>query len=252
MTALTIRDRVAVSEPLPAFEQDVDKSTRARLPRMTSAVLSENGDAVEPFRLLSSRLRALSRQRQLRAIGVVSASPGEGKTTVAIGLARSLALGGQESVLLVDTDLRRPALDKALGLGPTAAGVRQHLEGWTGALSIRRVAAGDGCWVLSAGEGNSTRPDLLASPRMATLIEAARRSFAYVVLDCPPLMTVADAVLLQDYVDGFVLVIRSRHASREAVLRAISLLKPGAIVGTVFNGHHEFIKSYYNRYNRYK
>jgi Mrp family chromosome partitioning ATPase len=248
---VSIREQVAVSEPLPVFEVEHNRSPRARIPRITSAVLSEDGDAIEPFRLLSSRLRALSRQRQLRAIGVVSASPGEGKTTVAIGLARSLVLGGQERVLLMDTDLRRPALDKALGLDPSAAGVRQYLEGGAGALSIRRLHAVDGCWVLSAGEGSFTSPDGLASPRMATLLEAARRSFGYVVLDCPPLMTVADAVLLQDLIDGFVFVIRSRHASREAVLRAISLLKPGAVVGTVFNGHHEIIRSYYNRYNRY-
>jgi succinoglycan biosynthesis transport protein ExoP len=240
-----------VSEPLPAFqeeraEKDTSRRTR-RPPSVTSAVLAENGLAIEPFRLLSSRVRALNRERQLRAIGVVSASPGEGKTTVAIGLARSLALGGQERVLLVETDLRRPALDKALGLTPSSRGVRKHLEGGTSALSIRRLAAADGCWVLSAGAGDFTRPDTLASPRMATLLEAARRSFAYVVLDCPPLMAVADAVLLQDLLDGFVFVIRSRHASREAVLRAISLLKPGAILGTVFNGHHEIIKSYYHR-----
>jgi succinoglycan biosynthesis transport protein ExoP len=233
-----------VSEPLPAFEEERDTSRRTRPPRVTSAVLSENGVAIEPFRLLSSRVRALGRERQLRTIGVVSASPGEGKTTVAIGLARSLALGGQERVLLTEMDLRRPALDKALGLPPSLSGVRQHLEGGMGVLSIRRLGAVDGCWVLSAGTGTFARPDSLASPRMATLLEAAHRSFAYVVLDCPPLMTVADAVLLQDQLDGFVFVIRSRHASRAAVLRAISLLKPGVIIGTVFNGHREIIKYY--------
>jgi polysaccharide biosynthesis transport protein len=245
---LTIRDPVSASEALPAFEEGiVGTSSKTRPSRLAAAVLAENGNAIEPFRLLSSRVRALSRERQLRTIGVVSASPGEGKTTVAIGLARSLALGGQDRVLLLETDLRRPALDKALGLPPSSRGVLQHLEGGTSALLLRRLAAVDGCWVLSAGAGSFKRPDTLASPRMANLLEAARRSFAYVVLDCPPLMTVADAVLLQDQLDGFVFVIRSRHAAREAVLRAISLLKPGAIVGTVFNGHHEIIKSYYHR-----
>jgi len=233
---------VPVSELLPALEEDT--STEPRPAPLTSAVLAENTVAAEQFRLLGSRVRALSRERQLRTIGVVSASPGEGKTTVAIGLARSLALGGRERVLLMEADLRRPVLDERLGFPPSPVGVLRHLEGGKSALVIRRLAAADGCWVLSAGAGTFRRPDVLASPRMTALLEAATRSFAYVVLDCPPLMTVADAVLLQDQLDGFVFVVRSRHAPREAVLRAISLLKPGAILGTVFNGQRQIIKPY--------
>jgi len=235
---------------VPVFEEDDDTSARRRPSRVASGVLSEGGIAIEPFRLLSSRVRALSRERHVRAIGVVSASPGEGKTTVAIGLARSLALGGQERVLLMEADLRRPAMERALGLPPSESGILQHLEGDARTLAIRRLSTEDGCWVLAAGPGKLTRPDVLASPRMANLIEAARRSFSYVVLDCPPLMTVADAVLLQDLLDGFLFVIRSRHSSREAVLRAMSLVKPGAILGTVLNAHHEIIKYYYKHYAR--
>ena len=177
---------------------------------------------------------------------MVSATPGEGKTTVAIGLARALSLGGRERVLLMEADLRRPALDTALGLTPLSGGVLRHLEGARGPLVIRRVAGADGCWVLSAGEGTFRRPDLLSSPRMTALLDAARGAFSYVVVDCPPLVPVSDAVLLQDRLDGFVFVVRSRHAPREAVLRATSQLKPGAILGIVFNGHEEIIRSYYN------
>ena len=184
----------------------------------------------------------------MRTIGVVSATPGEGKTTVAIGLARALASAGRERILLVEADLRRPSLDKMLGFPPSSRGVLQHLEGGRSALVIRKLADSGGCWVLSAGAGRFGEPEVLASPRMTTLLEAATRSFAYVVLDCPPLMTVADAVLLQDHLDGFVFVVRARHAPREAVVRATSLLKPGAILGTVLNGQRQIIKSHYYYY----
>jgi Mrp family chromosome partitioning ATPase len=123
-------------------------------------------------------------------------------------------------------------------------GVLQHLEGARGALVIRRLAGAAGCWVLSAGKGTLSQPEMLTSPRMAALLETATRSFTYVVVDCPPLLMVADAVLLQDHLDGFVLVVRSRHAPREAVLRAASSLKPGAILGTVFNGERGTVKPY--------
>jgi capsular exopolysaccharide synthesis family protein len=245
---LTASNLVAVSEPLPAFEEDATTETRP-LP-VTSVVLSSNSTASEQLRLLASRVRVRGREKRLRTIGVVSAAPGEGKTTVAIGLARALGSGGRERVLLVEADLRRPALDKTLGLPPNAAGVVKYLEGGMTALVIRKLAGSAGSWVLSAGGGAFRQPEVLASPRMATLLEAATRSFDYVVLDCPPLMTVADAVLLQDHVDGFVFVVRARHAPREAVQRAVSLLKAGSILGTVLNGQREIIRSYY--YPTYK
>jgi Mrp family chromosome partitioning ATPase len=114
-----------------------------------------------------------------------------------------------------------------------------------GAVVIRKLAELDGCWVLSAGAGTFREPEILASPRVALLVEAASRSFDYVVVDCPPLVTVADAVLLQDHLDGFVFVVRERHAPREAVQRAASLLKDGSVLGTVLNAHREIIRSYY-------
>jgi len=232
-----------LSEPLPAFEEDA--SAALQPPPFMSAVLAENSIAGEQLRVLASRVRAVSRERRLRTIGVVSATPGEGKTTVSVGLARTLALGGPESVLLVEADLRRPGLDKTLGFSPPSIGVLQHLEGARAPLVTRRLAHGGGCWVLSAGKGSLRKPEALASPRMIALLEAATRAFGYVVLDCPPLMTVADTVILQDRIDGFVLVVRSRHAPREAVLRAASLLKPGAVLGTVFNAQRQIIKPRY-------
>ena len=248
---MTASNLVAVTEPLPAFEEDT--SAKPRPSAVTSAVLSDNSAAGEQLRLLASRVRAMGRDRRLRTIGVVSATPGEGKTTVAVGLARTLASGGRERVLLVEADLRRPALDETLGFPPCPNGVLKHLGGGTGPLMIRKLADSDGGWVLTAGAGTFRQPEVLASPRMATLLEAANRSFDHVVLDCPPLMVVTDAVLLQDHVDGFVFVIRARRAPREAVLRAISMLKAGAVLGTILNDQREIIRSYYYpKYTKYK
>jgi len=232
-----------VSDPLPTFKEDHSSRSRVRL--VLSRFLAGNSGAAEQFRLVGVRLRALSRERQIRTLGVVSAAPGEGKTTVSIGIANSLAANGRERVLLLEADLRRPSLDQTLGLAPPAIGVRQHLEGAKGPLVIRSLSENKGCWALSAGEGTLGDPDVLGSTRMASLLEAARRDFSYVVVDCPPLVPVADAIVLQDHVDGFVFVVRSRHAPRETVIRAMSLLRPNAILGIVFNAHHEIIPSYH-------
>ena len=234
-----------MSDPVLAFQEDA--SLPVRLGPVVSDVLAENSPAAEQFRLTGTRLRALARKRKrkLQAIGVVSAAPGEGKTTVSIGIARAMALRGRERTLLLEADLRRPSVERTLGLAPPPIGVRQYLEGADGPLLIRSLGEGTGSWVLSAGEGATIEPDVLLSPRMAALLEAARREFTYVVVDCPPLAPVADALLLQDSLDGFVFVVRSRQAPREAVLRATSMLKPKAILGIVFNAHHEILRSYH-------
>lgn len=243
--------QVPVFENLPAFEEQDEIYSHPG--PVAKTVLDERSLPGEQFRLLAARLRAIGRDKRLRRIGVVSAALGEGKTTVSLGLARALALDRQRRVLLLEFDLRRPAIDRALALEPPAVGLRQYLESDGEVPVLRRPLAG-GFWVLSAGPGTLERPDVLNSPRLANLLQAADRVFDYVVLDCPPLLPVADAVVVQDLVDGFVFVVRSRHSPRETIQRAVSLLKPGIISGLVLNGQRDILPSYreyaYRRYDQ--
>jgi capsular exopolysaccharide synthesis family protein len=240
-------------EELPVFEEEDPRDAPPN--GVTRTILDESSLPGEQFRLLGARLRALGRDRRLRRIGVVSAAQGEGKTTIAIGLARSLAVDGQHRVLLLELDLRRPAIDEALGLKPPRVGLRQYLEESPGStLTVRRPRAG-GFWVLSAGRGTLSRPEVLTSSRMFALLKSAERVFDYTVVDCPPLLPVADAVVFEDHIDGYVFVVRARHSPRETVQRAADLLKPERICGVVMNGHHDILPSYreyaYRRYGGY-
>jgi Mrp family chromosome partitioning ATPase len=243
--------QVPVFEDLPVFEEQSEVHTHPG--PVTKTVLDERSLPGEQFRLLGARLRAIGRDKRLQRIGVVSAALGEGKTTVSLGLARALALDRQRRVLLLEFDLRRPAIDKALGLEPPPVGLRQYLEGAGDVPVLRRPVPGN-FWVLSAGSGFLDRPDVLSSPRLANLLRAADRVFDYVIVDCPPLLPVADAVVVQDLLDGFVFVVRSRHSPRETIQRAVSLLKPGIIAGLVLNGQHDILPSYreyaYRRYDQ--
>lgn len=233
---------VPVFEELPVFEEE--DIVPDPPPPLTRTVLDEGSLPGEQFRLLGARLRALGRDRRLQRIGVVSTAQGEGKSTVALGLARALAVDGQNRVLLMEFDLRRPAIDRAVGLSPPEVGLRQYLEKKAGAtLTVRRPEAG-GFWILSAGDGMLSQPEVLTSPRMLALLKAADRVFDYTVVDCPPLMPVADAVVFQDHLDGFVFVVRARHSPREAVQRAADLLKPDRICGVVMNDHRDILPSY--------
>jgi len=217
-------------------------------PALQRAALGRDHYLAEEFRFLAAKVAALAAGR-FRAIGVVSASPREGKTTVALGLAAALARSSPGRVLLLEADLRRPAVESYLGL-PRSAGVAEWLSGSGETLAVRTVAP-PGFAVIAGGREGLTRPELLSSGRMGALVGACRLAFDFVVVDCPPLGLAADAVAIQELLDGFLLVVRSRHTPREAVARAVSRLAPNRIQGVVFNSQPEILPDGYGRYERY-
>jgi polysaccharide chain length determinant protein (PEP-CTERM system associated) len=210
---------------------------------MTLAALSADSVIAEEFRSLGARIRALGSERPARCIGLVSALEGEGKTTIAIGLAAALAREPGRKVLLIEADLRKPAVDDYLGIA-LESGLGEWLLSKHSRVSVRQLAP-LGFALLGAGRGPTPSHEMFGSDRMAHLLKAARRSFDYVLLDCPPLLPVADAVMLQDFVDGFLLVIRARRSPIEAIQRAISTLKPDRIRGLVVNAQRELLPGYY-------
>lgn len=224
------------SEAVPALE--VKAETAMRNSRIAAA-LAEPVMA-EEFRLLRAKVRALDAERPFRAFGIVSAAMGEGKSTIALGLARAFSQEPGTRVLLVEADLRRPTLESYLGL-QKVPGLGEYLETGAGPIGVRRVGSG-GFYLLSGGLPTHARqPELLASERMVRLLEAARRSFDFVVVDCPPLLPVADAVLLQDAVDGFLMLVRERFTPWSTITRALARLKPDRIRGVMLNDHQEIL-----------
>lgn len=212
-------------------------------PALQRAVMGTGHALAEEFRFLAAKVSALATNR-FTTIGVVSAAPGEGKTTVAIGLAAALARSDPNRVLLVEADLRQPTIERYLGI-PRGTGVSEWLTGQTNNVPVR-VVSPPGFAVVSAGRERLTRPELLSSDRMGALIGACQLSFGFIVVDCPPLSPVADAVAIQDLVDGFLLVVRARHTPRDAIERAVSRLKENRVQGIVFNDQPEILPSGYS------
>jgi Mrp family chromosome partitioning ATPase len=228
--------QIPLFEMLPAFEEE--GATPFEPGPVARTLLDEHSAQGEQCRLLGARLLALGRDKRLRRIGVVGAGPGEGTTTVALGLARALSRDRNRRVLLLELDLRRPALEEELGLDPPAVGLRRYLDGRSEIPVLRRSRPA-GFWVLSAGAGATEAS--LASPRLASLLRATDRVFDYVVADCPPLLEGGDATALHGHLDGLVFVVRSRRSPRETIRRAAALLKPGLIVGVVLNAQRDLL-----------
>jgi Mrp family chromosome partitioning ATPase len=239
-SAAPIDPQVPVFEMLPAFEEEWTPTPFEPRP-VALALLDEHSAQGEQCRILATRLVALGRDKRLRRIGVVGTGAGEGTTTVALGLARALSRDRHRRVLLLELDLGRPTLDDELGLEPPAAGVRQYLAGRCETPLLRRPRTA-GFWVLSAGRGAPPGEPVPPAARLVTLFRAIDRVFDYVVADCPPVLDGGHGAALQDHLDGFVYVVRSRRTTGETIQRAAALLQPDRVIGLVLNAQRDFFR----------
>jgi len=231
------------------FEEHDEATPRVREYAHQQA-LQPGSHLAEVFRLLRAKVRAIGEESPFRCLGLVSATPGEGKTTVALGLATAMAQESDRRVILVEADLRKRSLAGYLGLEPLA-GLSDWLQDKVeGPVPVRRLGA-DGPYVLLGGLAEPTTPEVLSSDRMARLLQACRGYFDYVIVDCPPLTPVADAVLLQHLLDGLLVVVRARSTPREALVRAISNLDTSRVRGVVFNDYEELLSGAY-KYSQHK
>ena len=206
----------------------------------------------EAFRLLRTNLEFSGIDKPLRTILVTSAGPCEGKTTVSVNLAASIAQGGK-SVILVDTDLRRPQIHTFFNL-PNHAGFSDLFRG--GNLSFKMVGHEFGSLkdavVITSGNPPSNPTELLGSERMNQLLNSLKSSAEVIVLDSPPSM-VADAEILSAKVDGVILVVYPGHTQVNAAEASVEQMKrTGArILGVVLNRIPQNDLYYYTGYHYY-
>lgn len=163
--------------------------------------------------------------RALTTVGITSARPGEGKTTFAISLARTAALDGTR-VLLVDADLRKPAVASALGLAPKM-GTAEVLSGGVALAEAVVRDEASGMMVLPVrSEGAAQRQDLFTPAHIAALIAAAReQQYELVIFDCSPVLAVSDMRLLLRQVDDVLLMLRWNFTPRQSVDAALKRMR---------------------------
>ncbi|MCM0621854.1 polysaccharide biosynthesis tyrosine autokinase [Nocardioides bruguierae] len=196
--------------------------------------LPAHSPRTEAFRVLRTNLQFIDVDADNRIFVVTSALPAEGKTTTAVNLALTLAQGEQK-VLLIEGDLRRPKASAPLGLD-NAVGVTSALVGKIGWKDAVQTHA-SGLDVLASGAVPPNPAELLQSQAMATLLTEIKALYDVVIIDAPPLLPVADAALLAKQADGAILVARFGSTTRDQVASAVERMRTvGAhISGSVLN-----------------
>lgn len=219
------------------------KKLRNSLATDAKRLLSDNTPFAinEAYRALYTNILYLPIESECKKIAIISAVPGEGKTTTAINLAFTIAANSPESrVLLVDSDMRKPRVANLLGhRGKKLHGLSEYLAGIDDVPQFTD-AQYTNLKFLSSGAPSTNSPALLSTGRMKKLVDILNNEFDYVIFDTPPVNVVADALLLNDFVDGYIAAVKYGYSDYNSISEAIERFggSSGKLFGFVINAYN--------------
>jgi capsular exopolysaccharide synthesis family protein len=192
--------------------------------------------AAEAYRTLRTSILVAAGDHGYKTLMVVSAIAGEGKTTTAANLAVVLAQADKR-VVLISADMRRPRLNDFFGLSESERGLSEVLEGGRKAWEAMRSGRVDNLWVMPSGHTSEQPTELLQSDAMRELLANQREVVDFIIVDCPPVLAVADALVVAPLADAILYVANEQLTPRGAVVAARAQLdQVGArVLGAVLN-----------------
>ena len=213
--------KLPVSGGVPRYEDISDKEY------VLVASKSPRHPTTEAFRGLRTNLQYLLNKDGQNTILISSMHPGEGKTFTATNMAALMAQSGKKT-LLIDFDLHKPRVHKALGV-PRGTGLSGHLIGqvpWTMAVQPTEIPGLD---VITSGPVPPNASELVHNDRTDELIAEARKAYDFVVIDTPPILLITDALVLMRHVDRALLVANVKRANARGVRELEELLEQNSI-----------------------
>lgn len=204
--------------------------------------MAVNDDSYLPevFKTLRSRiLHPLDDKAIPKTIMITSALPKEGKSFVTANLGISLAHGMDQHSLLVDCDLRRPAMAKNFGLD-NSHGLVDYLRDEAVLPNLIAKTSIKSLSILPSGKPPANPAELLGSTRMAALVEelSSRYEDRIIIFDSPPLLVAAESSVLAGQVDAVILVVRQSCSGRAQIQKIIDIIGAERILGIVFNDQY--------------
>ncbi len=214
--------------------------------RKAVLVTEQTSSAIaEAFRSLRTNMLFATPEGVPKLLHLTSSSSGEGKSNTAINLAIVFAQAGK-SVLIIDADLRKPSIHKYLKLSNTV-GLSNYISQEVGINAIESDTQIPGLTAITAGSFTANPADFLSSNAMLDLLKQAADSYDLVIIDSPPVMGLADALVLSNRSTATLFVVASHETEKKHVLGAIERLNMGYgnVIGFVLTKAREDKKSGY-------
>jgi protein-tyrosine kinase len=222
-------------------ELDLDQLTRNRCVSLGSDIPES-----EYYKILRTTIQQKTKEKGWNTIMITSVQPGEGKTLTSINLAVSFAKEFNQTVLLVDCDLKRQNIHRYLNFSFEKGIVDYLMNGcelkdlivWPG---IEKLT------LISGGKTISSSAELLGSPKMKALVSEIKNRYddRYIIFDTPPILGWADTIAFAPLVDGIVIVVEAGRTSIEDIKKAYEMIPSEKFLGFVLNRQKMSGKKYY-------
>lgn len=188
------------------------------------------------FRMLRTQVLKKMRSNRWQTLAVTSPTSGEGKSVVAANLAMAIAMELNQTVLLVDMDLRNPSISNYFGLN-AQLGLKDYLSG---DLKLSEVLINPGIkrLVILPGVGRAEdSAELLSSPKMASLVADIKSQYdsRVIIFDVPPVLQTDDVSLAASYFDSTLLVLEDGKNTESNITKSLQMLEGSHLLGTVVN-----------------
>jgi protein-tyrosine kinase len=202
-------------------------------PAKHEGVSVANSNTMEYFRRIYLSLQSNNNPDVMPTIGVTSATDGEGKSTIALGIASAMASDLDSPIVLVELNLNRPAIYKSLGISPQP-GLSEYLRGECALPDALRQIT-ENLFVLPAGDCRNDPARLIRMLTRANLLPRLYNSGAMLVLDLPSVLTASYGVLASSMADAVLMVVRAGQTPEKTVKDAIGRLEESTLRGIILN-----------------
>jgi len=212
--------------------------------------LDPRSPEAESYRSLRTNILSTNIAHPPQIIMLTSAHPEEGKSITCINLSVVMAEIGKKT-LLVDCDLRRPSVHSAFGIDKSH-GLSEVLYGAQDWDKVLKNVGIDNLHVITSGAIPHNPSEIIGSEKMRLFLEEVRNVFDVIILDVPCILAVTDSLILTALVDAIFMVVMAEKTPRQAVLRALSMLRDvkGNVLGVIFNKVN-LVRSHYYYYYYY-
>ena len=218
-------------------------SESSRIGLSRSKVLDNRCVCIEPtspeidcYKVLRTKIQLLTKQKGWNTVMITSPRPAEGKTLTSVNLALTFSKVYNQTVLLVDCDLRHQNVHKLLGF-QSDSGLMNYLLKDQPLEELIIWPSIDKLTLISGGRTTDNSSELLGSPRMKTLVQEMKSRYKdrYVIFDTSPVLIGDDAIALANYIDSIIMVVEEGRTSIKDVKKALEMLPQEKFLGFVLN-----------------